>query len=271
PISGSTATLALADGQTTATFTVTVGDDTTVEGNESVGVALGTCTGCALTSPSTATVTIIDNDTAPAGPAATIANISIKEGNTGTTTATFTITLSATAATDVTVQRSITGGTAASGSDYQAWSPSTRQVVVPAGQRMATFTVSVIGDKTMENDETVVVTITSVSGGTGTGNTGTLTILDDDRKLITSASGPGAAPVRSDDVSRVFAAAVALWQVQGADVSRLAGVRVVLAVLPDGELAEVQGSTIVLSGDAAGWGGSTDLGRAAAGRSDLLS
>ena len=59
-----------------------------------------------------------------------------------------------------------------------------------AGQLSATFTLAVIGDRTRESNETVVVQIAGLSGGgaTGVNNTGTLTITDDDNRLVTSSA-----------------------------------------------------------------------------------
>ena len=59
-------TVNFAAGQTSQTFTVTICEDGVVEGNETFNVNLGTATGGATVgTPSTATVTIVDNDTAP--------------------------------------------------------------------------------------------------------------------------------------------------------------------------------------------------------------
>ena len=271
--SGSSLLLSLADGLTTGTFTVSVVDDTVYEGNETVVASLGACTGCAAVAPVTASLTIIDNDPVPpAVPAATISSVGVVEGAQGTTTtATFTVTLSVATTVDVTVRLQVTGGTATAGSDYTAWSPVTRDVVVRAGALSATTTLVVLGDNVREPNETVIVSVASATNATGAGNTGTLTILDDDSKLMASSSGPGAATVADADVTRVLAAAVADWRRTGRDVSQLVGVRVVVEPLADGELAQAVGRTIRLSPDAAGWGWGTDLSLVAPGRMDLLS
>jgi serine protease len=61
-------TVSIPAGQTTATITVTPTDDTTVESSETVVATLSGGTGYEVSSPSTATVTIADNDTAAPPP-----------------------------------------------------------------------------------------------------------------------------------------------------------------------------------------------------------
>jgi serine protease len=61
-------TVSIPAGQSTATITVTPIDDTSVEPNETVVATLQAGTGYEVSAPSTATVTIVDNDTASAPP-----------------------------------------------------------------------------------------------------------------------------------------------------------------------------------------------------------
>src|SRR2546423_829078 len=85
-------TLNFAAGDTSKTFSITLCDDSTFETDETVNLSLSTVTGDAiLGSPNTATLTINDNDTAPAF---SIDDVSHMEGNSGTTEYIFTITKS---------------------------------------------------------------------------------------------------------------------------------------------------------------------------------
>ena len=62
----SVGTARFAAGQTVTTFTIPIVNDALVEGDENFTVTLSSPSGVALGSPPTATVTIIDNDSAPA-------------------------------------------------------------------------------------------------------------------------------------------------------------------------------------------------------------
>src|SRR5262249_24182361 len=84
-------TLKLASGASSATLTVTPGDDTTVESTETVILTLAAGTGYALGSPTSATGSITDNDVA----ALVVSDFSVTEGKNGTTTISIPITLTA--------------------------------------------------------------------------------------------------------------------------------------------------------------------------------
>jgi hypothetical protein len=108
---------------------------------------------------------------------------SVAEGSSSTVTAT----LSNTYAASVTIGLSVSGS--ASGSDYTI---SGLSIVIPAGSLSGTRIVSATQDSLHEASETVVVTISSLSVGSGIGSQTTVTILDDDPQpsvtLTSSAS-----------------------------------------------------------------------------------
>ena len=78
-------------------------------------------------------------------PSLSIADASVTEGNSGTTTANFTVTLSAAATSTVTVNYATANGTATAGSDYVAASGT---LTFTAGQTSKTIPVTVNGDTT---------------------------------------------------------------------------------------------------------------------------
>jgi hypothetical protein len=115
-------------------------------------------------------------------PVVTVGDVSVKEGNGGTTTATLVVSLSEVSDVDVTVRLEVVGGTATAGADYAAWSGGYVDVVILAGQTSATVSIDIVVDKLREADETVVVEATSATNATTTGDAGTLTIVNDDNK-----------------------------------------------------------------------------------------
>ncbi len=116
-------------------------------------------------------------------PTLTINDISVNEGNSGTTNATFTVTLSDVqgAPGPITVNYATANGTALAGSDYTA-ANGTLTFDGPFAQNTITqtITVSVLGDTTVESSETFFVNLTSSNGATLADNQGQATIVNDD-------------------------------------------------------------------------------------------
>jgi hypothetical protein len=131
--------------------------------------------------------------------------------------------------------------------------------------------VSVIGDTTSEANETVLLGLSAASGATIATATGTVTIVNDDSKLVAAAVGAGTTRrVSARQVNRVLRAAVAYWRAHGATARQLAGIRVIQTAMVGTSLAEAVGRTIHLDADAAGWGWST-AARGVRGRMHLFS
>ena len=102
---------------------------------------------------------------------------SVAEGDSGSASLTFTVTLTPPVGSAVTVNYAASTGTATSGTDYTA---SSGTLTFASGETSKTITVSVTGDTTDEPDETVVVQLSgAVNAGYDTA-TGTGTITDDD-------------------------------------------------------------------------------------------
>jgi hypothetical protein len=263
--SGTSGTVTVAAGATSATFTVGILGDTLVEADETFQAVLGTVTGANVTR-GTATVTIHNDDL----PTVAIGSASVNEGGKGiTTSATLTLTLSQASTAPVTVVVSRTGGTATSGTDFVAFSPAT--VTFAAGETSRTVTVQVIGDVLNEANETVVLGLSAVIGAVLGNATATLTIVNDDSKLVAASVGRGTTSrLSTRRVNQVLRAALGYWRAHGATARQLAGIRVLQTRMAGTDLAEAVGRTIHLDTDAAGWGWST-AARSARGRMHLFS
>jgi murein DD-endopeptidase MepM/ murein hydrolase activator NlpD len=110
-------------------------------------------------------------------PSLTIADASVREGQSGTRPLTFSLTLSAPLALSSTVNYTTIDGTAAAGSDYAA---QTGFVTFAAGETSQTVSIPVNGDLAMESDETFTVRLSGPTGATLARTQAVGTIVDDD-------------------------------------------------------------------------------------------
>ena len=166
-------TVTFAPGQTKQTFTVQVIGDTVTEADEQfrldvkspMNATLGTASG---------TGTIVNDDL----PTVSVNSPAVKEGNSGTTALTFTLTLSQASAKQVSVLVNTLQGTAKSGNDYVSVGRGT--VTFAPGQTTQTFTVQVVGDALAESNEQFQLALRSPVNATLGTASGTGTILNDD-------------------------------------------------------------------------------------------
>ena len=168
-------TLTFAPGDTSKTITVTVNGDAVNEADETFTVTLTNPSGATLAT-ATGTGTIVNDDSAPT---VSIADALLTEGNTGTTPATFTVTLSAASGQTVSVHYQTNDGSASAGSDYTAVADTT--LTFTPGETSKDVSVDVVGDTTIEPNETFSVVLSQPTNATlGAPATGTATIQNDD-------------------------------------------------------------------------------------------
>jgi hypothetical protein len=168
-------------GQATAVVTFNAVDDSEAEGNESVIVSVQPDPAYNIGTPSSATVTIVDDD--PPLITITATDETAVEGSSDT--GIFTVTRVGNLAMNLVVNYTLSG-TASNGADYVAL-PGT--LTIPAGQDSANFTVTPINDSLVEGTETVVATLAS-NPGYNIGNPGraTVTMIDDDSPGVALAA-----------------------------------------------------------------------------------
>jgi Calx-beta domain/RTX calcium-binding nonapeptide repeat (4 copies) len=110
-------------------------------------------------------------------PVVSVSSVSVAEGNAGTVSLTFAVTIANPTPLRVSVAYATSNGTATAGSDY---TPTSGTLVLAPGQVSKEVTVPVIGDTTLEPNETVTLTISNpVNAVLGTA-TATGTITNDD-------------------------------------------------------------------------------------------
>ena len=116
-------------------------------------------------------------------PSLTINDVSLAEGNSGTSTLSFTATLSAASGSSVTVQYATADSSdtypANSGSDYTA---ATDTLTFAAGETTKTVAVTITGDTRFEPNETFVLNLSSATGAIISDNQGKGTITNDDAR-----------------------------------------------------------------------------------------
>ncbi|MDG4666483.1 Calx-beta domain-containing protein [Mycobacterium sp. 236(2023)] len=111
-------------------------------------------------------------------PRISVSDGSVSEGNNGTSTVTFTVTLSKTSTAQVTVSYSTSNGTATvAGGDY---SPTVGTLTFTPGQTSKTVNVTVNGDTLVELDEQFTLTLSAPVNATIADGTGVGTIRNDD-------------------------------------------------------------------------------------------
>ena len=267
PLSGSVTILA---GQTTATIDLTVIDNLVIENTETVTLTLSGTDDPDVsidTGAAAATVDIADNDTAEVSVTASIASASEPNAN-----GQFTVAIDNPADSDTVVSYVVTG-TTANGSDFTTL---TGNVTIAAGSTTAVVDVSVLDDGVLENDETVILTLTgtdnsaiNVSGAAGA-NTATVIISDDDFATVAiTASDPTASEPTDDgeltisisatsDQDTIVTYSVGGTALGGSDYTTLTGTATILAgqtavtidvsVIDDGVLEGNESVTVTLLG-----------------------
>ncbi|MFV1846795.1 putative Ig domain-containing protein [Stenotrophomonas maltophilia] len=185
-------------GSQTYSFVVQVNGDTLHELNEDFFVNVTNVSGATLTDGQ-GRGTIINDDAAPS---LSIADINVTEGNSGTTPAVLTVTLSAASALPVQVQYATANVTAVAPTDYTAASGT---LSFPPGTTTQTITVLVNGDTTVEPDETFQVNLSNPVNASVADGSAVVTIVSDDAPVVV---GPTVLPTAKAGVaySQTFSA-----------------------------------------------------------------
>jgi PKD repeat protein len=118
-------------------------------------------------------------------PSLTISDRTVVEGDDGTVTALFTVTLSEASTRPVTVGYTTADGTAIAGTDYSVTNGS---LTFTPGQTSQTIAVQVAGDRLDEFDETFFLNLSGVTNATITDAQGMVTIVDNDEAPLLSIS-----------------------------------------------------------------------------------
>ncbi|NDD04826.1 MAG: hypothetical protein EB078_07960, partial [Proteobacteria bacterium] len=160
-------------GQASGTIDVTLLDDFSIESDETIIITMGTPTGALLGTTTTHVLTIADNDNQPTVSFNSASQTIAESGG----TVTVGLTMSKTYSLDVTIPFTVTG-TASRPQDHNLASGS---VTIAAGNLTGSVSFSVVDDSLNESNETVILTMGSITNGNaGATSVHTVTITDND-------------------------------------------------------------------------------------------
>jgi subtilisin-like proprotein convertase family protein len=177
--------VSIAPGLTSREVSVLIYGDVVIEGDETFNLNLSSAVNATIVDAE-GTGTIVNDDSEATLPKLTISNASVVEGNSGTTNAVFTVSLSANNQQTVTANYATTNGTATAGNDYQSTSGT---LSFAPGVSSQTIVVPVTGDTTVEPDKTFSVNLSGATNAVIATASATATIVNDD-----AAPAPAPAP-----------------------------------------------------------------------------
>jgi hypothetical protein len=263
----SSGTVTFAAGATSATVTVYVLGETTFEPNETFKVLLSNPVGLNI-ADGTGVVTVVNDDAQAAGRTVSIGSLTVTEADMKTTTYSVPVTLSSASTTPVTVTVTTVAGTATAGADFVS---KAQTLTFNPGVMSLTFSFEIVNDKVAEPVQTFTLVLSNATGAT-IGNTGTVTIIDNDGALFAALSAPtgttSATTLTQSALAPVVARAKALWRAALPGVS-FAGITFTIGDLPGNLLGFTLGKEITIDATAAGWGWSV-MDSGAASRMNLL-
>jgi len=160
------------NGSYTETFNITAPSTAGTYSASFIASSNDSCSGTTNTYTLNNAVTVL--------PTFSIADASLTEGNSGTSYMNFTVSLSSSAA--ATVNYTTSNSTATAGSDYTAKTGSL--TFISGGTTTQTISIPIIGDTTIESDETFYVTLSNASNASISTATATGTIINDDNPTV---------------------------------------------------------------------------------------
>ncbi len=172
-------------GVTLQTIIVQAYGDIAFEADETFSFNLSAPANATLATP-TATGTITNDD---AFPSISIGDVSITEGNSGTSNLVFTLTLGSTSASTITVDYATSNSTAMAPSDYTAASGT---ITFAPGVSTQPITITINGDATPETVETFLINLANALNATIADTQAIGTIINDDTIVTISANDPNA-------------------------------------------------------------------------------
>jgi len=200
-------TLTFAPGVTSRNIVIATLGDTIDEPSENFSINLQNSVN-AIIVDSQGFATIADDD---ARPAATINNVAVSEGQSGTRNLSFTVSLSFASQRTVTIGYATANGTALATRDY---TPNSGTATFAPGMTTQSIVISVLSDVIVENSESFSVNLSNPIWATIGDGQGTGTIVNDD-SFTDPTLVAGASPVRAVHLNELRANINALRTLYG--------------------------------------------------------
>ena len=181
-------------------------------------------------------------------PSVSVNSVTASEGNSGTTNFTFTVALSQTSASAVSVNYATSNGTATTADGDYASASGT--LTIPANTPSGTFNVTVNGDTKFEANETFTVTLSNPVGCTIATGTGTGTINNDDTAPSFTVSPVSVTEGNSGTVNAAFT--VSLSAASGLPASVGYSTSNGTATTADGDYDALTGTLTLTAGQTSG-------------------
>ncbi len=207
----SSGALVFSTRKTTRRVAVEIDGDAFAEPDETFSVELFRARR-ALIARSSARGTIINDDT---GAGISVADVTITEGQSGTTTAAFRVTLSVGLPGSVSVDYATGDGSAVAVDDYAATSGT---LSFDPGETLQQVFVPVVGEKVVETNETFAFNLSNATGALLADGVGIATITDDDTVSLSVASAT-VTEGNSGTVNAVFGVTLSAASTQTVTVS----------------------------------------------------
>jgi hypothetical protein len=195
--SPSAGTITVPPGALSATFQIDIADDQEAEADETIELSLSGEVGLPLGEPSTATLTIRDDDRMPVVSFARESVLVLETED----RVDLTISLNEPGNAPVVVQVETIDGTAVSGMDYTALS---QLVTIPAGESTVTLPVPLMSDGLVEGNETFSAELIVVDGAEAWPPTSTTITIIDDASLPRVSFATASAEFSEDDWTLVI-------------------------------------------------------------------
>lgn len=170
-------------GATSASFDIQAIDNSVFEADKTVTFSISEVSGGLSAGVTTETTITIINDDLPPNPVIDFSAANTLTYNEDAGTITLNFDLSSITSSDATIELTTSGSADASDFNFNGSTVNPYSFVIPSGSNFGSVDIAIVDDSDLEADETITLTITSVTGGLDPGvnlQTQTITIIDND-------------------------------------------------------------------------------------------